>query len=132
MREPVGHWGMELTGSKGSARLLADIEPRVFLMKPAAWSDAGRNDSWQPMEVPSETPTKGTEAANRRVVDDWLEAIRADREPACSGRNGAAAVEMVTAIYRAGLAGTRVAFPLKDRGHPLVKCPTRGACDDQP
>jgi predicted dehydrogenase len=122
LRDRVGHWGIELTGSKGSACLLADIEPRVFVMKFNAWTDAGRTNAWAPMQVPAgPDDAKSTDAANRRVVDDWLEAIRTNREPACSCRNGAAAVEMVMAIYRAGLAGTRVAFPLKERGHPLEK-----------
>jgi hypothetical protein len=58
-------------------------------------------------------------AANARVVDDWLAAINANREPACSGRNGAKAVEMVMAVWRAGLSGGRVMFPLKERGHAL-------------
>ena len=123
LREQVGHWGIELTGSKGSARVLADIEPRVFVMKPTGWTDAGRTDTWAPLKTPdvSTDGPKGTDAANRRIVDDWLEAIRTNREPACSGRNGAAAVEMVMAICRAGLSQTRVAIPLKERGHPLVK-----------
>jgi predicted dehydrogenase len=123
LREQVGHWGIELIGSKGSARILADIEPRVFIMKPSGWTDAGRTDAWVPLKTPgvSKDGPKGTDAANRRIVDDWLEAIRSGREPACSGRNGAAAVEMVMAIYRAGLSQTRVAMPLKERGHPLMK-----------
>ena len=57
--------------------------------------------------------------ANRRLVDDWLEAIRANREPACSGRGGMKAVEMVMAVYEAGLSGKRVSFPLANRHHPL-------------
>ena len=122
MREGVGHWGIEFTGSKGSARLLADIEPRVFVTKPAAWGDGGRNDAWTPLQTPAGSgAAKGTDGANRRVVNDWLEAIRADREPACSGRNGAKAIEMVMAIYRAGLTKTRVALPLAERDHPLVE-----------
>jgi len=123
LREQVGHWGMELTGSKGSARILADIEPRVFAMKPSGWTDAGRTDAWVPLNTPnvSTEGPKSTDAANRRIVDDWLDAIRTGREPACSGRNGAAAVEMVMAICRAGLGQTRVSIPLKERGHPLAK-----------
>jgi predicted dehydrogenase len=123
LREQVGHWGIEMIGSKGSARILADIEPRVFVMKPSGWTDAGRTDAWVPMKTPdgSTDGPKGTDAANRRIVDDWLDSIRTNSEPACSGRNGAAAVEMVVAICRAGLSQTRLAIPLKERGHPLAK-----------
>jgi predicted dehydrogenase len=121
MREGVGHWGMELAGSKGSARILSDIGPRVFLMKPEGWTDAGRTDAWRPWSA-AQQAAKGANdsgAANRRIVDDWLDAIRNDREPVCSGRNGAAAVEMVMSVYRAALGAARVALPLKERGHPL-------------
>jgi predicted dehydrogenase len=118
MRDATGHWGIEFVGSKGSARILADISPRVMVMKPQAWSDAGRTDAWRPLERSADRGGESA-AANRRIVDDWLDAIRNDREPACSGRNAAAAVEMVMAVYRAALSGTRVPLPLKDRGHPL-------------
>jgi predicted dehydrogenase len=121
-REAVGHWGIEFTGSKGSARILADMLPRVFVMKPAAWSDGGRTNSWQPLPASggAAAEAKDGESANRRVVNDWLDAIDKNREPACSGRNATKAIEMVMAIYRAGLDATRVSLPLKERAHPLA------------
>lgn len=119
LREGVGHWGIEFTGSKGSARLLADIEPRVFVMRPQKWTDAGRTDAWEPLNVPGNTRA-GVDAANRRIVDDWLAAIRDNREPACSGQRATRAIEMVMAVYRAGLSRTRVPIPLKERDHPLA------------
>ena len=120
MREGVGHWGIEFTGSKGSARILADIAARAFVLKPNAWSEAGRSDLWQPLtETGADRSADAGVAANRRIVDDWLDAIRSDREPTCSGRNAAAAVEMVMAVYRAALTAARVPLPLKERGHPL-------------
>jgi predicted dehydrogenase len=122
LRDTVGHWGIEFTGSKGKARLLADIQPRVFVLTPAAWSDGGRTDHWKPLPPADSAKSGGdTASANRRVVDDWLGAIRQDREPACSGRAAAKALEMVMAVYHAGLAGARVPLPLKDRQHPLVR-----------
>ncbi|MEO6182412.1 MAG: Gfo/Idh/MocA family oxidoreductase, partial [Verrucomicrobiota bacterium] len=81
-------------------------------------------DSWQRLK---EDPTlqlsaeeKGFGPANRRVVDDWLEAIRLNREPICSGRAGMKAMEMVMAVYQAGLSGRRISIPLTDREHPLA------------
>ena len=120
LREQTGHWGIELIGSKGSARLLADIAPRVFVSKPTAWSDAGRADAWQPLLLPGTPPASDTAAANRRVVDDWLDAIRKDREPACSARAATKSLEMIMGVYHAALSGARVVFPLKDRHHPLA------------
>jgi hypothetical protein len=56
---------------------------------------------------------------NLGPVGDWLESIREDREPRCSARNGAWAVEMVAGVYAAALTSRRAAFPLAVRTHPL-------------
>ena len=122
LRERSGHWGIELIGTRTSARILADISPRVYLMDETKWSDAGRDAKWirwekdQSLSAESRTTT----AANRRVADDWLAAINERRDPECSGANAAKAVEMVMAIYRASLTRSRVALPLAQRDHPLV------------
>lgn len=118
MREFAGTWGIELIGSKGSARLLAEIVPQVLILKAGQWSPAGRTDVWQP---PGAKPgaAGNTAEANKRIVDDLINAIQTDREPVCSGRNAAMAVEMVMSVYQAALSGARVKFPLADRRHPL-------------
>ena len=119
LRDSVGHWGIEFTGSKGSARILADIAARVFVMKPTPWSDGGRADAWQPFNPPNLPPGGDTTAANRRVAEDWLAAIRTNGQPACSGHNAMKSLEMIMAVYQSALTGARVALPLKDRSHPL-------------
>jgi predicted dehydrogenase len=123
MRDQSGHWGVELVGSKGSARILTDIWPRVAVAQHVAWTNATREVKWTPLEGdPGRVPgvDTSTTAANRRVVDDLLAAVREDREPACSGRNAAWAVEMVMGVYRSALSGARASFPLTDRSHPLM------------
>lgn len=119
LREVTGSWGIELTGSRGAVRLLTAVEPHVLVLGAGKWEPSGRTDQWQPLD---ETPGSGGafSSANRRIVDDWLDAIRSDREPAASGRNAAAAVEMVMAVYQAALSGARVSMPLADRMHPLA------------
>lgn len=116
LRDTVGYWGMELHGSKGVARLICDLAPRVFLRSGTAWSESGRRDDWKPFaaELAQSAPDH-----NAAPVADWLEAICADREPECSGRNGAWAVEMVMAVYASALSRDRVSFPLGRREHPL-------------
>jgi predicted dehydrogenase len=125
LRSTVDHWGIELIGSKATARILADIFPTVYLLKSGKWEESGRTDHWQRLEndpTLNATPAeRGVVAANRRAVDDWLEAIQKNREPICSGRAATQALEMVMAIYRASLSGLRVALPLEDRTHPLAK-----------
>lgn len=117
LRETTGCWGIELHGSKGLARVNCDLSPNVFLRQATAWQPTGKTDEWKPLDralVQSPPPPQ------LGPVDDWLEAIAKDREPACSGRNGAWAVEMVMAVYWAALNGSRAEFPLNNRNHPLV------------
>ena len=118
LRETVGHWGIEFFGSKGAARIDCDISPNVFIRRSAPWSAEGRTDTWEPFDptlVKSPPPTR-----NLGPVGDWLDAIAQNREPECSGRNGAWAVDMVMAVYHAALSGKRVQFPLVVRTHPLA------------
>jgi predicted dehydrogenase len=109
---------MELIGSKGRARIFADIWPSVLVNL-----NDKTGQAWKPLE--DDPPLKATPAdretgpADARVVDDWLAAIKENRDPACSGKNAAKAVEMVMAVWRAGISRNRVEFPLKERGHPL-------------
>jgi predicted dehydrogenase len=110
---------MELIGSKGRARIFADIWPTVLVNL-----NDKAGEAWKPLEDdPSlkATPAqRETGPADARVVDDWLNAIKENRDPACSGKNAAKAVETVMAVWRAGIARSRVEFPLKERGHPLL------------
>lgn len=121
LRETVGAWGLELIGSKGVARINANIPPRLFVLKTEGWRTDGRSDEWRPYATDAE-PAAGSpfRAANARLVDDWLKAIATGVEPACSGRNAAWTVEMVMGVYHAALTGRRVEFPLRDRRHPLA------------
>lgn len=124
LRETVARWGLELVGSKGSVRILMDVFPAVYVLQSSAWTPEGKTDSWvrwpedPGLKLSAEAKSFGP--ANRRVVDDWLEAIRTRREPICSGRAGMKALEMVMAVYQAALSGNRVKFPLTDRRHPLA------------
>ena len=117
LRETVGHWGIEFYGSKAVARINCDISPNVFIRRSTAWKAEGKTDRWEPLDAPL---ANSPPAHNPGPVGDWLDAIARDREPECSGRNGAWAVEMVMAVYRAALSARRVDFPLKERKHPLA------------
>ncbi|MBM3831906.1 MAG: Gfo/Idh/MocA family oxidoreductase [Verrucomicrobia bacterium] len=116
LRETTGNWGIELYGSKGVARFNCDVAPNVFLRRTVAWNAQGKADTWEPLDPEL---LKSPPPNNIRPVDDWLQAIEQKREPACSGRNGAWAVEMALGVYHTALTGRRVSFPLADRNHPL-------------
>jgi len=123
LRQMVAHWGMELTGSKGVVRILMDVFPQVFQLETGKWEAHGKTERWAPLKddptLSFTTEQRAFGPANRRVVDDWLDAIHAQREPQCSGRNAMRALEMVMAVYESGLSGKRAAFPLANRRHPL-------------
>jgi predicted dehydrogenase len=118
LREQVGRWHLELIGTKGQAMILMDIDPDVMILKPGLWTAQGKRDDWEPFQ-PIAAAEKGLAKANRRIVSDLLDSIEKGREPMCSGLNGAKAVEMVSAVYQAGLSGSKVELPLRERRHPL-------------
>jgi predicted dehydrogenase len=116
LRETVGHWGVLLTGSRGAARIQCDLAPNVFVQTTTGWSQAGRVDTWKPLDT---ALLANSPEHNLGPVGDWLEAIRVGREPECSGRNASWAVEMVMGVYASALGDFRVRFPLTNRAHPL-------------
>jgi hypothetical protein len=116
LRETTGNWGIEFHGSKGVARINCDIAPNVFVRRPTAWKPDGRTEAWEPLDP---ALIKSPPPHNPGSVGNWLEVIGTEREPECSGRNGAWAVEMVMAAYHAALGPKRVPFPLAVRTHAL-------------
>lgn len=117
LRETVEHWGIEFFGSKGAARINCDIAPNVFVLRSTGWKSTVKTDAWEPLDV---SLVKSQPPHNLGPAGDWLDAIAKNREPECSGRNGAWAVEMVMGIYQAALSGKRVSFPLSVRSHALL------------
>jgi predicted dehydrogenase len=51
------------------------------------------------------SPVVSDVTPHRRVFEDFVEAIRADREPACSGEEGRRSVAVVEAIYQSARSG---------------------------
>ncbi len=120
----AGPWGLEVIGTKGRLRLLSDPRTQAFVLREGLIGAKGKIREWLPLTDASTDSPAGHDAsfpaANARVVDDWLSAIAADREPACSGHAAMRSLEMIHAVFSAGLAGGRVTFPLQDRAHPLA------------
>jgi hypothetical protein len=58
-----------------------------------------RTDQWERWRVIAGARTvsneRGVAVANRRIADDWLEAIGMDRQPACSGYDAMKSLEMI-------------------------------------
>ncbi len=124
LREQAGPWGLELIGSKGAAKLSANLPPQVFVLQSAGWKADGKADEWRKLPddptLNAPASTQGFPAANARLMDDLLDAIAKNRAPECSGRNAMKAIEMVMAVYHAALTAKRVTLPLTNRQHPLA------------
>ena len=117
LRAATAGWGIEFHLENGAVRIQLDLPPTVFVRRSSEWQASGRTDTWEPLaaSVLKEPAPTATNAAA-----DWLDAIAQDREPICSGKNGAWAVEMAMGVYQAALTGSRATFPLAARTHPLA------------
>jgi predicted dehydrogenase len=124
LRETLGPWGMELLGTRGIVRILADVVPRVLVRKRGTSQGWNIDEQWGPLPddptINYNAEERGFGPANRHLLDDWLDAIANDRDPQCSDRNAMKALEMVMAVYEAALLRSRVTFPLENRRHPLA------------
>ena len=112
---------MEVVGKRGTIRMISGFAPRLLIRHSVSEGARGEREEW--LELPGAPAPGGSDihrelsTANRRLLDDWLEAIDGDREPICSGRAAMRALEMVHAAFAAGLSGGRVSIPLRDRRH---------------
>lgn len=124
-------WGIVFVGTKGSIaiRFFMDMESasKMRITKSKVVPEEG--GEWTLLDIPPEPPVPGSPdpatghpptRGNRLAVADLIRAVEEDREPLVSARDGRWALEMILGIYTSHLSGCRVAFPLKDRKHPLA------------
>lgn len=93
---------VELTGSKGTLIFDQDRLARADLRTPLADGDiegsAGASESATSPVVSDVTP-------HRRILEDFIGAIRTNRSPVCDGREGRWSVAVVEAIYASARSG---------------------------
>jgi len=80
----------------------ADLKPgapRFEVSSPAASGESAAS------------PVVSDASPHRRVLEDFLEAIRTGRRPACDGREGRRSVELVQALYASARDGNPVRLP---------------------
>ncbi|MBI5383236.1 MAG: Gfo/Idh/MocA family oxidoreductase [Verrucomicrobia bacterium] len=109
-------WAFEILGTKGVIAYQSGVE-FLWLDSPfLAQKDAAAK--WQPLPAPSgfDWPEHA-----RHPIKSLIHAIETGAPPVCSGHDGRWAVEMVAAVYESQRTRSRVDFPLKDRGNPLLK-----------
>lgn len=127
LEKAAGPFGMEIIGSRGVVRLNSGAVPTLSILEAPNRAPTARSERWMDwngsVEAAAEASFEGLtgyDAAHRRVVRDWLDAIAENREPLGSGERAMKAIEMAHGAFQAGIEGTRVSFPLARRSHPLV------------
>lgn len=122
---PGARYWLEIRGTKGLVHLGYGAFPPAYLCEDPSWMPGRSKAAWQEITsagVGRPEPTKPADVGNGNVwiAEDLLKAIAEDRPPVCSLADGAAAVEMVLAVYESHRQDRPVEFPLKNRKHPLA------------
>jgi predicted dehydrogenase len=109
-------WAFEILGTKG---ILAYQSGGSFVwLNSPFFTSQDDGVGWQPLPQPAnwEWPEEA-----RHPIRSLVHAIETGGQPVCSGSDGRWAVEMVAAVYESERSQSRVSFPLRDRGNPLLK-----------
>ncbi len=92
---------LEITGSEGTVVLEHDRLERVDLRSGAGSHGVSAGDQ----NASASSPIVADATAHRRVLEDFLHAIRTSGEPMCSGREGRKSVALVQAVYASARSG---------------------------
>jgi UDP-N-acetyl-2-amino-2-deoxyglucuronate dehydrogenase len=98
---------LELTGSEGTL-ILEDDRLTSLALKSSSPDGTGGDAGADPANS-STSPVVADASAHRRVIEDFIDAIRTGRPPACDAREGRKSIELVEAIYRSAREGCAVA-----------------------
>ncbi|HYR57546.1 MAG TPA: Gfo/Idh/MocA family oxidoreductase [Chthoniobacteraceae bacterium] len=123
----VGGFGLQIIGAKGVIDLRMDSLPMAQLLASSPLAPAKEPRTWTPITSGGVGQPEPIADIKEQVTDhllpgrDLIAAMRENREPLCSARDGRAVVEMITAVFESQrLNGQRVPFPLQVRGNPLA------------
>jgi len=121
-------YGLDLICTKGRIALRRSVATVMFIHR-GEFMTPVEGHQWELVSLPEEDKITGqhlsTGDINRvlqsRIIHSLLEPETPDSPPISSGREGRAALEMIHGSWESHLLGKRVAFPLKDRTHPLQR-----------
>jgi predicted dehydrogenase len=119
-------FGIQLIGTRGIIDLRTDKEPPAHLLAGSPFQPVKEPRAWIPVTTAGigkpELIADLARLMSAHVIPgrDLIAAIREGREPLCSARDGAATVEMISAVFESHrLGGRRVTLPLQTRQNPL-------------
>jgi predicted dehydrogenase len=90
---------VELTGANGTATLEHDQLVGIDLQTPDARFPPPAAQSHDPAPVNAASPLVSDATPHRRVIENFIEAIRTGGRPACDGSEGRRSVVVIDAIY---------------------------------
>ena len=96
---------VEFTGSEGTLVLEHDRLVQVDLRQPA---DDLAGAAAQDSNASASSPVVSDVRGHQRILEDFIDAVRTGRPPACDAREGRKSVALVCAIYEAARSGTWV------------------------
>jgi UDP-N-acetyl-2-amino-2-deoxyglucuronate dehydrogenase len=92
---------LEITGTEGTLIVDGDQLVSADLRRPLG----ELHQTAASANLSQSSPVVGDVGPHRRVFEDFIEAIRSNREPACSGEEGRRSVAVVEAIYESARSG---------------------------
>src|SRR5437667_284160 len=102
---------VELTGSAGTIVVERDHVVSVELRTPRAPPPPDEGEA----NASATSPVVSDARGHRRVLEDFVSAIRTGAAPLCDGRDGRRSVELAQAVYRSARTGAAVA--VRDSPH---------------
>jgi predicted dehydrogenase len=110
-------YGMEIVGSEGMLSLRGGGADVAVIYPYPCWKPADAAQKWERLQLDDAPFFNG----NRLAIIDLIDAIENHREPISSAADAVAALEMIVGAYASQLTGRRVAFPIQNRMHPLLR-----------
>ena len=109
--------GLEVVGLEGRILLRGGTAGQAVLYPHGLWAPEDGAQAWEPLDLEQAPLADG----NRLAVLDLIDSAEGDRDPVSSGRDAAAALEMILGAYESEITGRRVLFPMQNRMHPLER-----------
>jgi predicted dehydrogenase len=113
-------FGMEVVGSEGVISIRGGAGDDLMLYPHPAFSPSDQTQAWERIEGVSGVTLH---TGNQLAIIDLIEAIENDGQPVSSAAAAVAALEMILGAYESQITGSRVAMPMVNREHPLVRWP---------
>lgn len=119
-------FGVQIIGTKGIIDMRIDETPFAHFLEGSPFDPVKTPRTWQIISTagigqPEPIANLGQHVGNHTLaVRDLIAAIKENRAPLCSDKEGHVLVEMTAAIFESHRQnGARVTFPLTERRHPL-------------